>query len=76
MPSETPSARRVDSPGIGRASWIEVSDSYVKARFTCPECGVEVRVSVDELINVGKPLCTACNEDGETMKYSGTFYYS
>ena len=57
----------------GRAVWTEVSDSYVKARFTCPECKREERLTVEQVLEVGTPHCT-CRE-GQEMDYSGLFAF-
>ena len=70
-----PVARRVTSPLAGRAGWIEVSDSYVKARFTCEECRHETVLGVGEMISSGKTGVRCSDCQGRPMKYTGLFAF-
>ena len=55
----------------GKAKWTEVSDSYVKARFTCPGCRRETFTPICELIRDGLPC--ACCGDPVPAAYTGLF---
>lgn len=70
-----PTARKVEAPA-GKAMYSEVSDDYIKARFTCCACGSEERRSLGDIIKFGIPGCIICHKSEDAMTYTGAFHFN
>jgi hypothetical protein len=36
--------------------------------FVCPSCGAAAYLTVQDLLEIGRPLCTECDDDGIEME--------
>lgn len=69
------------SKNSSAASWIEVSDAYVKLEFKCKKCGRRHKKSVADLMkkadaaagSILLPVCGSCKI--EMSNYIGTHVY-
>lgn len=57
------------------ANWVEMSDSYIKLVFVCPECHAETVIPLDEFREVGDPICLNCGIEETRMEYKTVMVY-
>jgi hypothetical protein len=36
--------------------------------FVCPNCGHTAHLTIQDILEIGQPLCTECNDDGIEME--------